>query len=494
MLLSVHKAACLIGGRPRLDLPWTATPAQQQAVVERCKGMRVRDEVCCLPHGMTAVHFEKAFGVGGQLKSAEYLLLAGPYGKYLMQGCFHSEVQAAVFKYLDLLGLLWQKSISLDALDTLESAMLKVLAELEELLPAWELDMNRHKMIHLVKAVRTNGPCWAWAMFGFERFWKHLTDWMTQTSHPEATMFNAHFAFKATCLSLPEMEAKSLLSDRDDALLEGHGCAAPNLFYHKLCTFDRLTNELILPEFLQAQPASVKITMSDSSGIKCFGVGQHPDNFDWRAELHSFYCQFPEWCAQCSCCDKSYDELWSKFLVDTSTTKPTRAQLPNALKQWHAWANQQPDLCEHAQRLCYGPRCQVTVYDRAQIGGASFSAMTTEGKKHSRNSVVLMKDNDVYWAGRVRFFLAHTPPGYDVDEVEEASIAHVHWYKKVPSREQIDHVVGCPVFQEGFKDDPNGNMWPMEKLAPVALTVARHRKSGWVCVLNRFANFLDHVP
>ena len=140
------------------------------------------------------------------------------------------------------------------------------------------------------------------------------------------------------------------------------------------------------------------------------------------------------------------------------------------------------------------PRCQVTVYDRAQIGGTSFSAMTTEGKKHSRNSVVLMKDNDVYWAGRVRFFLGHTPPRYNVDNVEEAPIAHVHWYKKAPSRDQIDAIVGCPVFHEEFKDDPNGNMWPMEKLAPVTLIVARHRKPGWVCVLNRFANFLDHVP
>ncbi|DBA92766.1 TPA: hypothetical protein ACH3X1_002961 [Trebouxia sp. C0004] len=49
-------------------------------------------------------------------------------------------------------------------------------------------------------------------------------------------------------------------------------------------------------------------------------------------------------------------------------------------------------------------------------------------------------------------------------------------------RDQIDPIVGCPVFQEGFKDDPNGNMCPMEKLAPVTLTVARHRKSGWVCL------------
>ena len=183
---------------------------------------------------MTAIHFKKAFGVGGQLKSAEYLLLAGPYGKYLMQGCFHPEVQTVVFKYLDLIGQLWQKSLSLDMVAKLEKAIPEILTELEGLLPAWELDLNRHNMIHLVHAIRANVPCWAWAMFGFEHFWKHLTDWMTQTSHPEATMTNAHYAFKASCLSLPEIEAQQLLTDREDTLLEGHGCAAPNLFYHKL--------------------------------------------------------------------------------------------------------------------------------------------------------------------------------------------------------------------------------------------------------------------
>ena len=59
-----------------------------------------------------------------------------------------------------------------------------------------------HKMFHLVQAIRSNGPCWAWAMFGFERFWKHLTDWITQTLHPEATMFNAPLCFQSNmCVS-----------------------------------------------------------------------------------------------------------------------------------------------------------------------------------------------------------------------------------------------------------------------------------------------------
>ena len=48
-----------------------------------------------------------------------------------------------------------------------------VLTLMEILLPAWELDLNRHLMIHLVRVIRKNGPCWTWAVFGFERFWKH---------------------------------------------------------------------------------------------------------------------------------------------------------------------------------------------------------------------------------------------------------------------------------------------------------------------------------
>ena len=39
-------------------------------------------------------HFEKGLGMPGSLKSSEYLLLAGPVGKYLLQGCMHSKQQA----------------------------------------------------------------------------------------------------------------------------------------------------------------------------------------------------------------------------------------------------------------------------------------------------------------------------------------------------------------------------------------------------------------
>ena len=193
--------------------------------------MRLYDAVVCLPRGIASVEFEKAFGYPGKVITSEYLLLAGPCGKYLLEDCFHPEVQAVVFEYLDLLGLMWEKTITDSDLRKLECRLPIVLTMMEVLLPAWELDLSRHHMVHLVAAIRAHGPCWVWAMFGFERL---LTDWMTQKSHPEATIFNAHYAFKAACLALPEV-AEQLLAEHE--LWEGHGAQpVSTAFSHDLHT------------------------------------------------------------------------------------------------------------------------------------------------------------------------------------------------------------------------------------------------------------------
>ena len=66
--------------------------------------MRLYDEVVCLPRGIASVEFEKAFGYPGKVITSEYLLLAGPYGKYLLEDCFHPEVQVVVLSTLICLG------------------------------------------------------------------------------------------------------------------------------------------------------------------------------------------------------------------------------------------------------------------------------------------------------------------------------------------------------------------------------------------------------
>ena len=104
-----------------------------------------------------AVHFDKGFDSAGALKSSEYLLLAGLMGKYLLEGCLHSKQEAAMF-CLPGLGVFWEKTISEERLQHLEKQMPIALAELELVLPGWELDMNRHMVTHLAEVVRHHGP------------------------------------------------------------------------------------------------------------------------------------------------------------------------------------------------------------------------------------------------------------------------------------------------------------------------------------------------
>ena len=108
------------------------------------------------------------------LKTSEHLLLGGPIGKYNFEGCFHRDRQAAVFQYLDILGSLWEKTITTRQLDQLQRDIPRVLTQLAFLLPTREQDMNRHMMLHMVSAIGSNGPVWTWSMFGFEMMWNRL--------------------------------------------------------------------------------------------------------------------------------------------------------------------------------------------------------------------------------------------------------------------------------------------------------------------------------
>ena len=107
-----------------------------------------------------------------------------------------------------------------------------------------------------------------------------------------------------------------------------------------------------------------------------------------------------------------------------------------------------------------------------------------------------MKEGTRYWAGRVRFFLSHTPPGANVEPDSEVLIAHVKWYNHLSNeRDALSATLDCPVFKASFKNDDTCDMWPIEKLAPCQLSVVRHRShKGRVVVLNRFSDFLDTVP
>ena len=99
------------------------------------------------------------------------------------------------------------------------------------------------------------------------------------------------------------------------------------------------------------------------------------------------------------------------------------------------------------------------------------------------------------WAGRVCFFLSHTPPGVDVSDESGVYIAHVKWYNHLPQGQNMSATLNCPIFKTSFKDDKGGNMWPVEKLAPCKLGALYHKgRRDRIVILNRFSSFLDCVP
>lgn len=202
----------------------------------------------------------------GALKSSEYLLPAGPFGKHLLQACMHRKQQAAVFDYLDLLGAFWEKTFTEERLQQLKKQVPVVLARLERLLPTWEANMNRHMMLHLCESIHRHGPCWAWSMSGFERLRVRLTKWTTQISHPKAIVVNSWKAFITSRKAMPD-RARDLHQLSDE---HSNGGSASLPFHYIPVTFDRNTYQLQLPSFV-TNITSTPISSTDSRGYKRFG-------------------------------------------------------------------------------------------------------------------------------------------------------------------------------------------------------------------------------
>ena len=261
--------------------------------------------------------------------------------------------------------------------------------------------------------------------------------------------------------------------------------------------------------FLQTTE-DVPITLYDSQGPQLFGAEMDmPDEHQWQAEFHLFYCNFPNLCRACACLNPAtcpcpdYCQLWRDFLAATQQQQPVKRNIPEALGQWHQWAMVQHAagrLDEHQVSVCSGPVCYARVFDRASINHITFAATCVEGSKKARDSVVLTERDGELWAGRVRAFLSHASPGCDPDPDEEASIADVCWYAPVSRRhETVLSGLKCPVFKQSsithYRKEERGQMSPVAKLAPCKLLAVPHKSgSNHLVILGRFSDFLDLVP
>jgi hypothetical protein len=181
-------------------------------------------------------------------------------------------------------------------------AVALALAAMEQHFPAWDLDINRHAMIHVAEACRMAGPPWIFTTFPSERFWgryifvyrmcitlhvqfllpaidqssiafprsscfvtppliflHRLVQWMSQTVHPEATMMNAFRAFKigtgASMRASRRRKAEMAGADSDD---DDDNEAARGLT-HVIDTLERDCDTIILPAYIHDETGTSRV-------------------------------------------------------------------------------------------------------------------------------------------------------------------------------------------------------------------------------------------
>ena len=149
-----------------------------------------------IPSSMSHIKFGLMFTTPGWFKMAECLVLLGPVMKYLLQGFLAVPQRKALFEYLDALGMLWCRHVETATIPRRVEAVALALAGMEARFPAWELNFNRHSILHVAQAMVHTGPPTVHTTLPYERLWGRLGKWLNQTVHPELVMLNHYRAYK----------------------------------------------------------------------------------------------------------------------------------------------------------------------------------------------------------------------------------------------------------------------------------------------------------
>jgi hypothetical protein len=157
--------------------PGVLTEAQHATFLER--GVQL-SSLGLLPSSMCGIPFMYFLKTPKFIKTAEHLVMLGPILKYLSQGLLARTPEAVLFNYIDILSKMWAYKVKTDALDDLCRDLVRALADMELHFPAWELDMNRHNVLHVAQMLcHQKIPLWVLTAFPSERLWYKLVQYVT---------------------------------------------------------------------------------------------------------------------------------------------------------------------------------------------------------------------------------------------------------------------------------------------------------------------------
>ncbi|GAX86133.1 hypothetical protein CEUSTIGMA_g13546.t1 [Chlamydomonas eustigma] len=467
-----------------------------------------------LPSVVRTIDFDQIFTHPGSMKMHSHIMLLGPVLKYLLCGYLPLGHEGVLFNYIDQLSNLWFRSISRKEASALSENVVNALTDMEIHFPAFELDINRHMILHIARDITIRGPPWAMNMFAFERVWKRVMGWGTSKRFPEASMIKCYRALVAAmALSMPS-EARAEGSE-DSWSPPRHN---DDLDYlddddsHASCHKDHESFESIAPYSARKQGAGRRPNISqiinsthhdantailpdylapDDKPLRLWSVRERArdhgiilktaDASDCAVylELHRYYIRF----------SPAYGHLWDKYLL-AKFPKESQQPGPSAVKQWgqvisdwYSWAQHMPSVTEEELELSHGPSTVYTQYDKASLKGVIVSSEGSEARSKACNSIVMyLMEEKQCWVGRVQRFISHRL----MPDSEPEQIADVKWFHQEEGqvgreRKNWNEALQCPVVLKTFKSDPHGNYWPVRLLAPTSLMLAPHlsRSECW---------------
>ena len=331
--------------------------------------------------------------------------------------------------------------MSHSAAANLKGDVVESLARMELEFPAWELDINRHMILHLAERTPTQGPPWASAMWSYERLWNRLCQWKSQNNQPEAVMVNTYKAFKTACKVKGSSDIK---------------------------TFDRPTDAVLIPAYVHSHMTGGEVHADLSDGHPAMRLRQKAAKKDHaRAEFHMFHLRT----------NSRYQVLWIDYITHEANRDYNTLLLKDMdklLNGWLAWGLKR-NLSTEDMSLCRGPHPQYLPYDRATINGQTFIVSRLQRSKY-RNDIVMMETaGQGIEVGQVKSFVKLPVAGTAIAAKVESSselqqVVWVDWF----GRSAAGAAASSTEFicaQKIQSDIRNGNVYNITDLKPFNIAV-----------------------
>ncbi len=449
---------------PEDKKPWELTPADVVHLQDAVDGV-ARQFPGSLGGGE---RLKGLLRVSKKTKSHTYGLLAGPIGMYFFW-CMQDmpyELNESIIEVLRVMHLLGRKRIPVEELDKLEKVVALAVANAEFWIPASELDIKLHNVLHMVDKIRAAGPVGPTSMWVYESMWHNLGSQVAKRDTPEVTCLRRvsdQEAFLLHYSSHPDMYNL----DEIDVL----GKAA---YWNPHALHRAHVNKELPLKHTPRQKTATNMTRTQKIG------------------LHQCYLTtVPELRA-----------MWNEYmntLPGEGNRRFTPQQYEQHMKSFATWSPQSGNSDDPAdlrrknlRGLMYG---KWTPCSTCSIGDAKFST------KPGHCYVVFMKQPDVedLWVGQIKNIYSHMgPTGVGSKVVLEVFGWHVGVDNKTSHGTNIgfwDEDMKLPVVTKEFDREENhtANLVLSDQVAPLSeLIVMQHpMEPERLVVFHKHIDFLE---